>query len=399
MSIAKRDIGYILGLTLLMVSSCVEPFEAETGEFLSAMVVDATITDELDNQTIYLSTTYRFEEEEPTAVTGAQVTVMENGNNTIPFTEVAPGEYRSQQAFAAQPGATYALDIRTVDGKSYQSQTAMLPNAVALDSVYADRIISDLGEDGVAIFVDSFDPSGDSPNFRYEFEETYKIISPEWNAFELFSTGIECGVDVIPKTVQNQVCFATNISSDIILASTANLEENRVQRFMVRFMGRSNYILSHRYSIEVTQYTQSDEAAAYYGALDQFSSTESLFSDSQPGFLIGNVFAEEDPDEKILGYFDVSAVARKRIFFDYVDFYAGEPLPPWVNPCREIAPKLISQGGARCILSAMVEANQVSYLNVNEDPPFEEGPYFVVPRECGDCTVLGTNQRPAFWTE
>lgn len=306
-----------------LASSCVEPYEVDSGEFLSALVIDATITDEMGRQAIYLTNTYGFEEE-PEMVSGASVRVIENESNEILFTETNPGEYRSQQEFAAQPGSSYALKITTRDGSSYSSQSASLPQAVALDSVYADRITSDLGEDGIAIFVDSFDATGNSQNFRYEYQETYKIIAPEWNDFDLLSTGIECGVDVIPKTVQNRICFASDRSTDIILTNTANLNENRVQRFMVRFMDRNNYIISHRYSIEVTQYTQSNDAASYFSSLDQFSSTESIFSESQPGFLVGNVFSEENQDEKVLGYFEVSAVSKKRIFFNYDDFYPGK---------------------------------------------------------------------------
>nr|WP_299385490.1 DUF4249 domain-containing protein [Allomuricauda sp.] len=393
----KKDI-LIFVFGTLGLSACVEPFDADTGEFLSALVVDATITDEMDNQVIYLSTTYKFEEE-PEGLTGATVTIVENDANSIPFEEVSPGEYRSQEAFAAQPGTVYRLAIQTRDGRSYTSQNATLPQPVSLDSVYADRMISGTGKEGVGIFVDSFDATGNSQNFRYEYQETYKIIAPEWNNFDLFSTGVECGVDVVPKEVQNRVCFATDISNEIILANTSNLDANRVQRFMVRFLDQNNYIISHRYSIEVVQYTQSNETAAYFDALNQFSSTESIFSESQPGFLVGNISSETDPAEKILGFFDVSSISKKRIFFNYEDVYPGRPIPDFINPCMEIAPKLISQGGARCVLSAMVEANQVSYLNVNEDPPFEEGPYLVVPRECGDCTVLGSNVTPEFWTE
>ncbi len=204
---------------------------------------------------------------------------------------------------------------------------------------------------------------------------------------------------MIPKTEQNQVCFSTNFSNDLILASTTDLDENRVERFMVRFMDRSNYIISHRYSIKVRQYTQSNASAAFYNALDQFSSSESLFSESQPGFLAGNVQSDLDQNEKVLGYFDVSSVSEERIFFNYDDLFPGEELPEYINPCREIAPMLISQGGARCVLSAMVDANQVSYLDINEDPPADQGPYLVVPRECGDCTVLGANVAPEFWVE
>ncbi|MEX0360418.1 MAG: DUF4249 domain-containing protein, partial [Allomuricauda sp.] len=177
MKLAQKDIALVLVFTAALTSSCVEPFEVDSGEFLSALVIDATITDEMGRQAIYLSNTYGFEEE-PEMVSGASVKVIENETNEILFVETNPGEYRSQQEFAAQSGSTYTLKITTGDGSSYSSQSASLPQAVALDSVYADRITSDLGEDGIAIFVDSFDATGNSQNFRYEYQETYKIIAP-----------------------------------------------------------------------------------------------------------------------------------------------------------------------------------------------------------------------------
>jgi hypothetical protein len=388
-------IGLVLTFT---INGCIEEFDTEFADFESAIVVEATITNEMKRQQVFLSRTYKFEEEGPRAETNAQIRIIEGGN-TYTLLETEPGIYVSEQAFAAQPNTAYQLLITTQNGRTYSSNEMALTNTAQIDTLRAERITNDFGEDGVAILVDSFDATGNSKNFRYEFSETYKVIAPEWNAFDLKSTGIDCGVDVIPKVEQNQVCFSKNVSNDIILASTANFDENRISKFMVRFVNGNNYIISHRYSVEVTQYILSNEAFSYFEALDQFTSTESLFSESQPGFLIGNVFADENPDEKVLGFFDVSTVSKKRIFLNYDDFYQGEDLPPYVNPCLEIAPKLISQGGARCILSALVEANQVSYLNINDDPPFEEGPYLVVPRECGDCTVLGSNVQPDFWIE
>ena len=388
----------VLILTILVGQSCIEEFDASFDDFESAIVIEATVTDINEIQQVRLTRTYEFEADGPSAETNANVSV--NGGGVVyEFEEVSPGIYNSVLEFAAQSGVAYQLQITTQDGRSYSSSEENLPAAIGLDRVYADRITTDLGQEGVAIFVDSSDESENTRNFRYEYEETYKIIAPDWNNFELKSTGIECGVDVIPKTEQNQVCFATGISNDLILASTANLDENRVERFMVRFMDRNNYIISHRYSIKVRQYTQSNASAAFYNALDQFSSSESLFSESQPGFLAGNVTSDLNQNEKVLGYFDVSSVSEERIFFNYDDLFPGEALPDYVNPCMEIAPMLISQGGARCVLSAMVDANQVSYLDLNEDPPAEQGPYLVVPRECGDCTVLGANVTPEFWTE
>ena len=58
---------------------------------------------------------------------------------------------------------------------------------------------------------------------------------------------------------------------------------------MVRFINRNNYIISHRYSILVRQFVQSNEAFTFYETLNDLSRNESLFSETQPGFLAGNV--------------------------------------------------------------------------------------------------------------
>ncbi len=390
---------FFIAVVISTCLGCIEPFEAPEEDFLDALVVDATISDDLKNQTVYLTRTYRSETGFPEPEEGAQVRLEIDSFEEIGFEEVSNGVYQSVIPFAAQPEKSYRLYIITSNGKSYSSNELQLPTAVTIDSVYAKRIIDDFGREGIAILVDSFDETGNSQNFRYEYEETYKIIAPEWKPFDLLSTGIECGVDIVPKIEQDQICFASNTSNGIILGSTSGLVENRVEGFMVHFLDRSNYVISHRYSIEVTQFTHSDEAYAFFNALDEFSTSESLFSETQPGFLVGNIFSDGDKNEKVLGYFDVSAVSTKRIFLNYTDFFPNEDLPPYVTPCEIIAPKLISQGGARCILSAMVDAGEVSYFDENQDPPFEEGPYLVMPRACGDCTVLGTNVEPEFWIE
>jgi hypothetical protein len=174
---------------------------------------------------------------------------------------------------------------------------------------------------------------------------------------------------------------------------------------MVRFINRDNYIITHRYSILVRQLVQSPEAYTFFETLNDFSGSESLFSETQPGFLQGNVYSSDNPDEKVLGYFDVASVSQQRIFFDYEDFFPGEPLPPYVDNCTPFAPNIfgvtsgpVPEEFIPCVLKPMVELGLVSYLRDNKDE-IEGGPYIVVPRVCGDCTELGSNQIPEFWTE
>jgi len=399
----KKIRTYSLFIIIAMVwlfNGCIDPFEANFVDFESALVIEATITDQLKPQQVVLTRTYEFEEDGPSAEPNANVSVSDSAGNTFNFQDTGNGVYVSTQIFAAQSGMAYQLSVTTQDGRSYGSSTTQVTPAATIDDIRAERITNDNGEDGMAIFLDSFDPSGNAKNYRYEYEETYRIIAPEWSPISLIGDPAGgCGLLKTPNITDEEVCYRTDLSNAIILTSTEDLEEDRVSNFMVRFINRNNYIISHRYSILVRQFVQSNEAYTFFETLNELSGSESLFSQTQPGFLQGNVFSNENRDERVLGFFDVSSVSETRVFFNYDDFYPGESLPPYIEPCRPSAPPIFKPGGGGCVLRPIIESGAGIYWGDNEPPGDNEGPFFIVPRICGDCKVLGSPEVPDFWIE
>lgn len=391
---------FFLPAAVSLGMTCTEPFEPQTVTFESALVIDATITNEMKQHELFLSRTYRFEQGGPNEERNANVKIVDGVGNEFTFQETSPGTYVSEVAFSALAGTEYQLMVTTSNGRSYTSEMSKLPAFTQIDDLYAERLVNDDGVEGMAIMVDSYDASGNSKNYRYEYEETYKIIAPEWTTRDLIGDPAGgCGLLVVPREGEEQVCYATVDSNSLILTDTNGFTEDRVSRFVVRFINRDNYILSHRYSILVRQFVQSNPAYTFFETLDEFSGSESLFSESQPGFLSGNVFSEEDPNEKVLGYFDVASVTERRLFFDYEDFFPGEALPPYIEPCVRNAPPLAAGIPPRCVLRTQVESNLVRYVDLNDSPEQMEGPYVVVPRVCGDCTEIGQVAVPPFWVE
>lgn len=393
MMVLKRTYFTFLFMVLgTILSSCVEPFIAYTQKFERVLVIGGNITNELKQQQIFLAHTFTLEDDGPSGEENANVKVVESGGNEYLFSETVPGTYVSTIVFRAVPNRDYQLFVTTEDGMSYSSETMQLPTDTALGNLYAERITTDLGKDGIAIYVDSEDPTNSSKYYRYEYEETYKIIAPRWNSKELLVIeGENPSIDIVPRSMDEWVCYRTDISQNITLTASNELNEDRVTKFLVRFINRDNYILSHRYSILVRQYIQSLESYTFYETLRNFSGSESLFSETQPGFLTGNIFSDDDPDEKVLGYFDVSSVSEKRIFFDYIDFFDGERLPPFVDPCRVGAPIFG--------LLDLIRWDFIKYIKLNEGEISPGGPYLTVPQVCGDCTALGNPEIPEFWTE
>ncbi|MCL6266560.1 DUF4249 domain-containing protein [Flagellimonas myxillae] len=394
--------GICATMVILSLAGCIEPFDATIEEFESALVIDAFITDELKDQQIVLSRAYRFEQDSAAAETNAQVKIVTNDNRTLNFSEVSPGKYMSDAPFKAEPNTAYTLSVQTNNGRSYTSNPAQLQSEAKIDSVYAVRTTNEFGEEGMAIFLDSFDPSGTSRFYRFEYEETYRVIAPRWNPMEfkiVNNNNVPAGAIThaitdtetlirVPRTEEARVCYGSDHSRNIIITRTDDSEEDRLVRFNVHFINRNNYILTHRYSILVRQFTMSEKAYNYYETLKELSSLESVFSENQPGYFEGNVFSDLSQAEHVLGYFDVSSISEKRIFFDYEDFFHNERKPSYAIPCKPIKPL------------TLMESVRLGHVTYNDPSAYGEEPEFIaIERACGDCRVLGSNVAPSFWVD
>ncbi len=285
-------------LILLTIYGCVEPYEGGdfNGNFEDVLVINATVTNETKRQEVTLTRSFSFEDEVAPTEENAQVTIYDGTGIEFTFEEVEPGKYLSTQEFAAEINKDYSLKIITESGKTYISSTMQLPvESTSIDNLYAERITNDDGIEGMGVFVDSFDPSRGSNYYRYEYEETFKIIAPFWSPFDVVVTleGIQTpGISVILREQEERVCYGTDVSKTINVSSTLGLTEDRLKRFSVRFINRDDYILSYRYSILVKQYVQNPESFSYYETLNGLSqSSGNVFSEDQPGFLAGNIFS------------------------------------------------------------------------------------------------------------
>lgn len=385
----------------LIVVACVEEIDVieDSNNFENLLVVEATITNQLIKQEIRLSRAYELNSEGPIAESNAEVKILDNNGQEYIFQETELGMYQSANSFAAQPNIEYTLVINTQEGKTYQSLAVKLTQETQLDEIYAERGFNENGEEGMSIFVDSFDPTSSSHYYRYDYEETYKVIAPYYSPFELviISRNPPFELDLQLKDEQQQVCYATDQSKEIVITNTNALSEDRVSGFRVRFLHKNNRIISHRYSILVTQYVQSREAYSFYETLKSISSTENILSETQPGFIIGNISSKTNTNDKVFGFFEVSSSSSKRLYFNYADEFPGEELP--FLSCPFTAPVISTLGSPPSSPIINHLDNGFKYFGVNDGQIEDAGPYLLVSPICGDCTFLGDNTPPIWWEE
>lgn len=437
MKASKLIYRIIFGLVFLAsLIACVEELEIDTLTDDSAsnlLVVEAVLTDELKTQTVLLSRSdSRLDLETDTVYSpyltpgatpydsvavesGATVKVMGNNGSEFMFTEGEPGKYYSNSPFALEMGTQYTLDITTRSGNGYVSGPVQVMGTAGISEVYAERAINDEGIEGVAIYVDSEPLSGDSQYFRYTYEETYKIVAPLWTPYDFELTNYDKTTDpptynleIVEREIQNRVCYNTVASNNINVLTIAGNSSAKIARHLVRFISKENFIIAQRYSILVKQLVESQDANSYFGVLEDFSQSESLFSQVQTGPIYSNIHRKDGSEENVLGYVEAVGATEKRLFFNYVDFFPDEELPSYAfdyNCSFQTALLYNPPPPPSCPqpLLDRIEANIVTFYSVYDESLVPNascpGPYIFVPRICGDCTLLGANVVPEFWVE
>ncbi|MAO17134.1 DUF4249 domain-containing protein [Muricauda ruestringensis] len=430
-------------LPFMVLCACLDELEIETlGEEgqTPSLVVEAGLTDEVITQKVYLSrSSLHLDLETDTIYNpyiplgsrpldsvdmegGATVRVIGDNGAEFSFTEDDEGIYLSNQQFALEMGVSYILEIETSSGVEYESDPLIVPGKSQLTNVYAERAISDNGEEGIAIYADSEPQQGNTQFYKYVYEETYKIVAPYWQKDDFRLTNYDpCALpvptytlEIVPREIQNKVCYNTISSTTIDQLSTAGLPESNISGKLVRFIGKDNFVISHRYSILVQQQVQSADAYSFYETLNSFSQSDNVFSQIQPGAIYANVHRKDGTSENVLGYVEALGVSDWRLFFNFDDFFPEEDLPQYAfgfncglytspeSHGSYCSPDAGSDGCPQSVIE-QVNLGLICYyedyyegLVPNASCP---GPYIFVPRICGDCTLLGSNVEPDFWVE
>ncbi len=365
--------------------ACVEPFEPEDVDFRSVLVVDGFVSNSSETSIITLGRTASLETAEMIPEQGADVTVADDLGGVYCFMETKPGVYQSDTAvFTGRIGGRYQLSIVRASGHHYLSDTVALKQSPPIDSLYFEREmrltdVAGVVEDGISIYVDAHDATGQTRYYRYDYIETHevKLTYPGDWVFDNQQGAYRL------KVPRLGVCYSSRRGSDILVANTSTLAEDRVKKLEIAYVATGDYRLSGLYSILVRQYALDERAYRYWYELQKTSESLGTLFDPQPYELQGNIRNVADPDEAVLGYFGAGAVSEKRLFADKKDliamgvYYPRDPcIAELDTPKNRQEFELFTSWGH---LIAIIEPD-----------------IFISP-ECGDCRYYGTLEKPGFW--
>lgn len=366
----------ILLSILLLVSSCITQFIPHTTEERDLLVVEGLITDIPQANIIKLSRPNHLGlTTAPLPVSGCNVSVSDDSGSSFIFTETTPGTYISDPAkFQGIIGRFYTLHITTNLGNSqnFESYAMELKPVPPIDSVYYEKVVfsesngATAGQEGCKIFVDTHDPENKCKFYRWEYSETWEFH--------------------LPYTVPNNVCWISNNSDVINIKNTSFIGEDRISRFPLLLITNQTDRLREKYSILVNQYSLNEDEYIYWDKLQNISQQVGGLYDIIPSAIPSNIYCVDDPNQKVLGYFSVSAKSSTRIFIK--DRFAGVRT---------------EYTDLTCIADTVRGSSPIQHLNssvwVIINSPLPPPGYRVTTRikACYDCTVRGTKVMPAFW--
>jgi len=366
----------ILFLIFLFLNSCITQFIPPTNEDKQLLIVEGLITDQPVINTIKLSKSRPLGTiDTSNPLTGCNVSISDDLGNTYQLSETNSGTYVTDPAlFKGEIGRKYSLHIKTTSLNSnynYESLPVEMKPVPPIDSVYYEKkIISETAgitnEEGCQVYLNTHDPANLCKFFRWEYSETW--------AFH------------IPYQVVNRDCWISNNSSVINIKNTSVLEQDEVERFPLLFISNQTDRLKVKYSLLVNQYSLNEDEYLYWGKLQNMAEQVGGLYDLVPSGIPSNVYCIDNPNEKVLGYFSVSASSSKRIFIE--DHFAGI-YTQYTND--------------KCINDTIYGNGLIPYLNLavwvlmtNIMPPER---VITTTKGCADCTVRGTIIEPDFWNE
>jgi hypothetical protein len=307
-------------------------------------------------------------------VMGAQLQVEGSDNSIYPFTETGNGYYLLP-AIAMNSATQYRLRISNVNNETYLSDYVPYKPTPPIDSVNWIR-----NGDGVTIYVNTHDPTGNTRYYQWKFSETWEYRSAEESGLIWRNDSL---VARLPKD-EIYTCYHFDTTQSIFISTSDKLAQDVIYRQPLVVISNNAQTLEIEYSMLVSQYALTDSAYNFFSLMK--GNTEQLGSvfDALPSQITGNIHSLSNQGEIVIGYVGAGTLQQQRIFISV------SQLPNWFYFYQCPDP----DHGVAGNLTAEKNYYDFGYTPVS----LSNGGSLANYSFCVDCRAQGgSNQKPAFW--
>ena len=310
-----RSFGAVIMLCL-WATACSEVINLETEPGESQLLIYGRVTDGLEGSIIEIARTSELNiGQEP--VEGATITLIHEGGTTEQYVPVEPGIYELQNTtIVGEPGEVYHVSIRLPNGEQYESVPAQMPEKAGEDMLdYEAKAKNVPLENGIMVRRNVVELYSTTNIFNVE-DDSYL----RWNVVEtyLFPERQRVVLDP-PPNPPPQWCYLSYEldGQNIQLYDGSTLKTPQIPRRLIATRPIDN-AFSTEYYFEVVQSSLTADAYRYWNELDQVANVQGSIFDRPLAPVKSNLFNVNNPDEQVLGYFEVvqADTIRQRIDAD-----------------------------------------------------------------------------------
>jgi Domain of unknown function (DUF4249) len=376
---------------ILLAAGCKERYDSPVHSPVTGyLVIDGVINSGPGTASLTLSRTTKFNNRDIVYETGAAVTIQGQDSSTRTLGEQGPGVYTGDNLIFDN-NVKYRLRITVSGGEEYISDFVAVKNDPPIDSVSWK-----LENGGVQLYINTHDPLNNTRYYQWVYDETWEFhsaflsylkykITPnsikgdQYSVVYRDSTTFSYDPDIV-------TCWQFNTPTDLFLGSTAKLSQDIVQ-LPLAFIPQASIKLGVLYSLHVKQYSWPEAGYEFLENMKKNTESTGTIFDPQPSELKGNIRSVTNANEPVIGYFNICPVQEKRIFINNSD------VPGWGYKSDCIA-SIIENNNDSIVKKAL----GLYPAGVDTQGPFGGILTFTASApECVDCTLSGTNRKPAYW--
>jgi len=329
---------------IVLTTQCVEEYNPNIPTQDHLLVVDGSILQGEKQQTIVVSRSTSVHNPEFIAVEGCNVFVSDDRNNSFQFEEGAPGRYHANiDSVYLEVGVKFKVSIETPDKQVYESDFEEMYDSPSIDSLYFIQESSYSDQEytnahGIRLNVDVYAKEEFMGYYRWKIHETWESRSSNSKidkmlvgvkdtfitTYKYDTAYLEYVRDKaipIPEFVYFtkpdtfHICYLDSELEEYFFSSTSNIVTNSRRRVPLHFVP-NGLKLSFRYSCLVSQYSLSEKAYTYWQTkVTEIKESGGLYA-TQPSQNMSNIKNLNNEQEMVIGYFWVSALKQKRVFYE-----------------------------------------------------------------------------------
>ncbi len=301
-------------------ASCIDEVKLNQEAIETKLIVDGAITNAVGPYRVSLNYSLPYTQTGITSgVSGATISIVEEGGKTTPMKEISTGFYETDSAaLRGQVGKSYYLKIRTGNGRTYQSNPEKILPPIPIDTFKVAFNTNIRETRPFTVSIKTKDPIEKGNFYRWKWTH-YDSISICRSTFSKDESG-----SYNYKVPCCQKCWEiTPCKGCIEIGSDALINGKYIEPLIARLPFESK----NPYFIILEQYSVSKEYYQYWQMIQtQINNSGGIF-DNAPAQIQGNLVNVDNPKEQVLGYFSASGVTLKPVYVprDFTNYAARPP--------------------------------------------------------------------------